>query len=371
MAADKGTRDAVRSGETAASRLQSVRGQRSDGVALEPVDATGSARLTPRRRIASVMRRPATGALVGTIVVYVFFVIFAGGNGFAGLNGTASWADNAAELGVVAMPVGLLMIAGEFDLSIASVIGMGTLTISLCTTHYGWPLSVSIILALVLAAGVGLINGFVTVRTGLPSFIVTLATYLAVDGGTLYATRLITNNTSVGLTSHGALHTVFAGSFHHFNVSILWCIGLAVLAAHVLTRTAFGNWITATGGDKLSARSAGVPTDRVKIVLFVLTALGAALLGVIQALEYSGGQVGQGQGYIFDAIIAAVVGGVLLQGGYGSAFGILFGAATYGIVNVGIFYTGWDSDLSEVILGLLVLLAVISNNFLRNLATRD
>jgi simple sugar transport system permease protein len=132
----------------------------------------------------------------------------------------------------------------------------------------------------------------------------------------------------------------------------------------------FGNWILATGGDKAAARNAGVPTDRVKILLFVATSLGAALLGIIQALEYNGGQVGQGQSFIFDAIIAAVIGGVLLQGGYGSAIGIVLGAATYGIVNVGIFYTGWESDLAQAIVGLLVLIAVVANNYLRQLAAK-
>lgn len=323
-----------------------------------------------RDRALRLLRRPATGAFMGTLLVFVFFAITAGANGFVGLNGTASWMNQASELAIVALPIGLLMISGEFDLSIASVIGLATLTVSIAAGHYGLPILLAILLALSFAVIVGLINGFIVVRTGLPSFIVTLATFLVIAGALLTATRMITKTTTVSVSAEGFLHTLFAGDIRQFNASIAWCIGAALLAGYVLSRTVFGNWILATGGDKAAARNAGVPTDRVKILLFVATAVGAALLGIIQALEYSGGQIGQGQNFIFDAIIAAVIGGVLLQGGYGSAIGILLGAATYGIVNVGIFYTGWESDLAQVIIGLLLLVAVVANNFLRQLAAK-
>jgi simple sugar transport system permease protein len=297
------------------------------------------------------------------VLVYLFFAIFAGGNGFTGLDGTAGWMNQAAELAVVAIPVGMLMIAGEFDLSIASVIGMASLTVSIGSGHYNLPMVLSILIALGLAAVIGLLNGFVVVRTGLPSFIVTLASYLAVAGASLTVTRAITNTTTVSVHAHGFVHTLFAGNiFQQFHASIAWAAGLVLLASYVLTCKPFGNWRLATGGDEQAARAAGVPTPRVKMTLFVCTSLGAALLGVIQAIQYNGGQVGQGQNFIFDAIIAAVIGGVLLNGGYGSAVGVAFGAATYGIVSVGIFYTGWNADLAQVIIGLLVLAAVLANN---------
>jgi simple sugar transport system permease protein len=326
-----------------------------------------------QQRLVQVMRRPTAGAFLGTLIVYLFFTVTATTNGFNGSNGTASWLNQGAELGIVAVPVGLLMISGEFDLSIASVIGMGSLTVSIGTQRYGLPVLVSILIALALAAAVGLMNGVVTVRTKLPSFIVTLASYLALGGATLWLTRVLTNTTNVGITTGttGWVHTLFAGSVDQFNASIAWCAGIALVAGYVLSRTVFGNWVFATGGDKDAALEAGVPTDRVKITLFILTAMGAALLGVIQALEYSGGQVGQGNGYIFNAIVASVIGGVLLQGGYGSVLGVVFGAATYAIVTTGIYYTGWEADLANVFIGSLVLIAVLANNFLRKLAIKD
>jgi simple sugar transport system permease protein len=317
------------------------------------------------------MPRSSGGALVGTVVVFVFFAIFAGSNHFVTLNGTASWADQAAELGIVAVPVGLLMIGGEFDLSIAAVIGMSAVVVSIGTGTEHWPLVISIALALAVAVLVGLINGMVTVHTGLPSFIVTLASYFSLTGATLFASFVIASNSYQTVTVTGFFHSVFAGSVHQFNASLIWCFLVVIAAGYVLSYTVFGNWVMATGGDRTAAVTVGVPVNRVKVTLFVTTALGAALLGIIQAIEYGGGQVGQGEGFIFEAIIAATIGGVLLQGGYGSALGVMLGAATYSIVSVGVYYTGWNSNLAQLFIGLLVLVAVLANNFLRRLALSE
>jgi len=318
-----------------------------------------------------LLRRPAAGPLAGTVAVFIFFAIASVGNAFLTAGGTASWLDPAAELGIVAIPVGLLMMGGEFDLSIASVLEASALTVSVASGRYGVPLPLSIAMALAIAAVVGLLNGIITVRTRVPSFIVTLATYLALDGATLALTTLLTSTVTVSLTTRGAVHSIFAGSFHQFRSSIVWCLAIALVAGWILSRTAFGNWLLATGGDRDTARDAGVPTDRVKIILFVCSSLGAALLGIIQAIEYNGSQLGQGQSYIFDAIAASVIGGVLLRGGYGSVTGIVFGAMTYSIIGAGIYYTGWDPNLAEVFIGVLVLAAVLANNVLRSLAMRD
>ena len=181
----------------------------------------------------------------------------------------------------------------------------------------------------------------------------TLATYFGVGGGSLTLVAALEGTTTVPLNTTGWLNGLFAGSLHQFNVSILWCLGVASLAGYVLRKTVFGNWIQATGGDKLTAREAGVPTSTVKIILFMTSALGAGLLGVIQSVEYSGAYVGQGENFIFDAIIASVIGGVLLQGGYGSALGVFLGTMTYSIVEVGVDYTGWNSNLTQLFICLL------------------
>jgi simple sugar transport system permease protein len=136
----------------------------------------------------------------------------------------------------------------------------------------------------------------------------------------------------------------------------------------VLAKTRFGNRVFATGGDAERARRAGVMTSRIKVTLFVCTALAATFVGVIQAVEYSTGDATTGQGYVFQVPIVVVIGGVLLTGGYGSILGVVLGTLIYGVINAGLFYTGWNTDYSQVVIGLLMVVAVLTNNFLRKLA---
>ncbi|MFI0450130.1 ABC transporter permease [Actinomadura sp. 6N118] len=321
-----------------------------------------------RTRLLHTLRRPEFGALVGVITVYAFFVVAAGGKGFLSAGGTASWLNAAAELGVLAIPVGMLMIAGEFDLSVGSMVGASSMVVAIGSGTYTTPLWLSILLAIAIGAALGLVNGIVTIRTGLHSFIVTLASMLAVAGAALGLSRVITGTTSVSLTPWGSAKVVFGGSWDGFSVSILWWITVTAVVAWVLVKTAFGNWVFATGGDKDSARSAGVPTARVKIILFVTTGAAAALVGALQTVQFNGGDVTRGQSFVFNGIVAAVIGGVLLTGGYGSAFGVFLGAMTYGIVSLGIFYTGWSTDWVQLFLGLLLATAVLANNYFRKLA---
>lgn len=340
-----------------------------------PADPTARRRLRPHEVLTALARRgalrPEAGALLGLIAVYGFFVVFAGKNGFTGIAATAGWINTAAELGIVVVPTSLLLIAGEFDLSLGSVIAATTITIGVSTTYYHLPIFVGIAIAFGIAALVGSVNGLMVTRTRLPSFIVTLATYLAVAGGTLTVSRAVTGTTVLSVNPHGFANTIFAGTIGRFNASVIWWITLTVLGGYVLTKAVFGNWILATGGDPATAREAGVPTTRVKATLFVCSSLAAALVGTIQTLEFSGGEVDQGQAYVFNAIIASVIGGVLLGGGYGSAIGATLGVMTYGIVETGIYYTGWSGDLAQAILGGLLLAAVLANNAFRKLAERS
>lgn len=315
-----------------------------------------------------VTHRPETGALAGTVVVFVFFAIF-GGQQFLGTGGTASWLNIAAELAIIALPVGLLMIAGEFDLSVGSVVAASSVTTAVISGAWGAPLFVGILAGLALGAVTGLVNGLMVTRTNVPSFIVTLAMQFALAGLTLGLARLITGSTNVPVTpdpiSKALFGSLIAGQF---EVAIIWAIIIAIAIAWILQMTKYGNWIFAIGGDAQSARASGIPVEKVKIGLFMSTSLGAALIGVIQTMLYNGAQTGTGQSFVFNTIIAVVVGGVLLTGGYGSVFGIVLGCLTFAIVNQGIYYTGWNSDWASLILGILLLAAVLMNNTFRRLA---
>jgi simple sugar transport system permease protein len=320
----------------------------------------------------SWLTRPELAAIAGSILVFVFFAVVAGDSGFLTLGGTASYLEVAAQLGIVAVPVSLLMIAGEFDLSVGSMVGAAGMIIAISVTEYGWPLSVAVLVAFAVALAVGFLNGYLVIWTGLPSFIVTLAMLFALRGLTIGFSRLLTARTQIGLSgeiSGSPLRPLFAGTVGSFSVSIIWWIGLAVLATWVLQRTVFGNWIFAAGGDPNAARNVGVPVNRVKIILFMCTALSAALLATIQVLDAGSADVLRGELLELQAIAASVIGGVLLTGGYGSVVGAVFGALIFGMVQQGIFFIGVSTDWFLVFVGVMLLIAVVFNNFIRKRAS--
>jgi simple sugar transport system permease protein len=331
-------------------------------------------RANPLRRL---LIRPETGAVAGSIAVWVFFAIIAGNSGFLTLRGTASYLSVTAELVIQAVPVALLMIGGEFDLSIGSTVGAcGMLIVILCT-QFGWDIWAAILMAFILAVLIGVLNGYLVIRTGLPSFIITLGTSYILLGMTTGLTTLVTN----GLTEVGGLaqagdynsaHALFSSTFaigdRGFPVEIIWALLLVVLATWLLLGTPFGNWIFGVGGDANAARNVGVPVARVKILLFVGTAVCACLLAAIEAVSFSNADVLRGQGNEFLAIVSAVIGGVLLTGGYGSVIGAMFGALAFGIVEEGIVFAGINADWYKAFIGIILLLAVLLNNYVRKLA---
>lgn len=316
----------------------------------------------------NLVRRPETGALIGTVSVFVFFAIF-GGEQFLSAGGAASWLNVAAELGIIAIPVGLLMIAGELDLSVGSVLASSSMTLAIVSGHWGLPVAVGILIALSLGLLTGFLNGVLVTTTNVPSFVVTLATNFGLAGLTLGLTRAITGTTSVAIDGGSPAKEVFGTLLaDKFEVAIFWWIGVMVVVGWMLHVSRYGNWIFAVGGDNISARATGISVRNVKIGLFMGSAFGAALVGVIQTILYNSAQVANGQSFVFNSIIAVVIGGVLLTGGYGSVFGVVLGTLTFAIVQQGIYYTGWNSDWGSFILGVLLLAAVLMNNTFRKMA---
>ena len=318
--------------------------------------------------IGDLLRRPEAGALLGLIAVLVFFVIF-GGIDFLKPAGVASWLNVAANLGIIAIPVGLLMIAGELDISIGAMIPAGSMLVAIVSGHYGLPISVGIVAALAFGVLVGLVNGFLVVRTGVPSFIVTLGTLFAVQGLTLGFSVLITGSTSVSLTAAPWAKAIFGTFvFGSFQVILLWWFVLTELYVFAVHYSPWGNWLFSMGGDKVSARNAGIPTTRLTVTLFVLSAVSACFVGMCQAILFGSAQVSGGMIFIFNCIISVVVGGVLLTGGFGSVIGIFFGTLTFAIVNQGIYFTNFDRNWSSLIIGVMLLAAVLMNNTFRRMA---
>ncbi len=354
-------------------------------MASETLTPAADERVRRQGILRKLLRRPELGAIGGTILVWLFFAVVAGDTGFLSLRGTANYLGVAAELGILAIAVAMLMIAGEFDLSVGSMIGGTGMITAILTVQFGWNVWAAVGVSLIAALAVGAINGFLVNRTKLPSFIITLATLFIIRGLTVGLTRLITGRTQVGgvkeALGYDSAATFFANSLSivdptssrgveaQFPISILWWVLIALVATYVLLRTRPGNWIFGIGGDESAARNVGVPVNRTKVILFMTTAAAAWLVATIQVLSTGGADTLRGQQREFYAIIAAVIGGTLLTGGYGSAIGALFGALIYGMVQQGIVFTGIDSDWFLVFMGAMLIIAVLVNNYIRKQAS--
>ena len=335
------------------------------------------------RRISLLERtlgRPAAGALIIVIfvwAVFAFLSITRGNPVFLSHVGTLNYLDVAAQVGIVATAVALLMIGGEFDLSVGSLVGFAGIMIGIGVTEFGWPVWASILVSIVLTTLLGVVNGILVVRTGLPSFIVTLATLFIIRGLTVVLTALITNITFIPIDRAAIAADPIAGFFNwsqvivingvrgELKVSILWWIVIALLGWYLLSRTRFGNWITGVGGSPQAARNLGVPVARVKISLFALTAFSAAILATVQSMTFFSADVLRGRGIELDAITTAVIGGSLLTGGYGSVVGAAIGALALGMARIGIVFANITADWYLITIGTLLLVAVVLNNWIR------
>jgi simple sugar transport system permease protein len=320
-----------------------------------------------------LLRRADLGALIAALAVFLFFAITA--SSFGSLEGAANWTDVASTLGIMSVAVAMLMIAGEFDLSAGVMTGTTGLLMGLLVTEWGFGIWPAILVTFAFAACIGLFNGLMVMKTKLPSFIVTLATFFVLQGLNLGVTKAITDTVRVAnideASGFASAEKIFANTFwspYDFRLSVLWWLAITVIATWVLARTRAGNWIFAVGGDANAARNVGVPVQKVKVGLFVMVSMMAALVGIMIALRLQSVQAGQGVGEEFQYIIAAVVGGCLLTGGYGSAIGAALGALIIGMAFIGIQFSGWNTDWRYLFLGVILLLAVLVNNLVRKSA---
>lgn len=319
-----------------------------------PAEGVGAAGL--RRLRGAFLHRPASGAALGTMLIFLLFSVLTGDT-FLTLPSFASTLTIAAELGIVSMGVTLLMIGGEFDLSVGSVLGVSSVTVPWLAER-GWPVAGAIPMAFFVAALIGFINGVIVNRTQIPSFIVTLGG-LFWWRGVLFA---ITKGFPINVPQGNLAFEAFSARLPFgFNVSLFWFLGLGLLLSVVLARTRFGNWVFATGGNVRAAEALGIPAKRVKLILFVIAALCAALAGVIQVGRFSGVDSLRGTGTELEAVAAAVIGGSRLSGGYGSVAGTAFGVLMLGIIQNGLVLAGIASYWYRAFIGLLIVVVVIVN----------
>jgi simple sugar transport system permease protein len=332
-------------------------------------------RVSARSIGARLLSRPEIGSLVGAAVILVFFVVTA--EPFRDINNTGTILYQAALIGVMAVPVSLLMIGGEFDLSAGVAVTTSGLTAGIVAYQFSLNVWAGVAIALAVSVLIGAFNGWLLMRTGLPSFLVTLGTFFILQGLNIAVTRstsgAVASNSISDMDGFGAAKSLFASEFKlggiTIKIIIVWWILFVAIAAWVLLRTKVGNWIFAVGGDAAAARAVGVPVKKVKIGLFMAVGFFGWFTGM-QLLFNSNGvvQSGEGVGKEFLYIIAAVVGGCLLTGGYGSVIGGAIGALIFGMVQLGVVYAGWNPDWFKAFLGAMLLLATIVNLVVKNKA---
>ena len=336
--------------------------------------ATAADRPAQRSLLSSLLARPEIGALLAAAVIFVFF--YAVAEPFRSPQSLATVLYASSQIGIVAVGVVLLMIGGEFDLSAGVSVITAALTASMISYQFSANMWVGAAVALVVLLAIGFINGYLVVKTGIPSFLVTLSTFFMLAGSNIAVTKLVTGTVATQNVSRidgfNSARAVFASDinlgFATVKITVLWWLLFALVATWILLRTRVGNWIFAVGGNAASARAVGVPVNKVKIGLFMGVGFLAWFYGMHQLFAFSTVQSGQGVGQEFLYIIAAVVGGALLTGGFGSAIGSAIGAFIFGMTTQGIIFAGWDPNWFRTFLGVMLLLAVLVNLYVRKIA---
>ncbi len=322
------------------------------------------------------LKRPEAGALGGAILVFIFFWVMA--PPFRQFAAFTTVLYEAATIGIPAVAVALLMIGGEFDLSAGVAVTTSSLAASMFATQVASSLWMGAVFALFFSLGIGALNGWLLIRTKLHSFLVTLGSFLMLQGLNIAVTKLVTGNVATqdisGMAGFNTLQLIFAANFMigraQVSITIVYWLVFVALATWARLRTKIGNWIFAVGGEADSARAVGVPVKRVKIGLFMAVGFGCWFLAMHQLFAYDTVQSGAGIGNELLYIAASVVGGCLLTGGYGSAVGSALGAFIFGMTTEGVIYADWDPDWFQFFVGAMLLLATVVNTWIRMRATR-
>lgn len=315
----------------------------------------------PRLIRSSFMRRvvrvPELMVLLALVIVIIGFVIMAPRT-FLSARNIGAILTASAQLGVASIGASILIIAGEFDISVGSNYAFTGIAIGLLSTSAGLPTWMAVILGLLISTTIGLANGAITLGTRIPSFITTLGTWLVWFGLTL----ALSKGYFVPVKPNDPLIAVIGGALgYQFYSSVLWWVGIGVVAIVLLGRTRLGNWIFAVGGNAEAARAVGVPANRVKLFAFGLM----GLLAGVSAL-FTLGQQGSmaplyGQNLALQAIAASVIGGCLLTGGAGSVLGAMLGAVLMSMINSGLILAGAPTFWYQTFVGAIVIVAVVIN----------
>ncbi|MFW6381087.1 MAG: ABC transporter permease [Bacillota bacterium] len=314
---------------------------------------------TQRKNIKDKIRKwPELGALIAFLVIFITFAVIA--PKFVSLNNIAGVLTISSELGIMAIGIAFLMIAGEFDLSVSSVYAFsGFLFVMLANSINS---ILAFFLALAVAGVIGLINGKVTIKTKIPSFIATLGMMMFIRGLLLG----LTGGSSVVYKGDNIMPRLLIKYVAaHFRPSHIWFVFLIILMSIVLTKTPYGNWVYATGGKKEVARTMGVDVDKVKLINFIICSILAGFAGIIAITRFKVANASFGTQMELEAIASAVIGGTLMTGGFGTILGAALGAIIMGMLRSGLVMAGAPSYWYEAFVGVILIIAATINLKLR------
>jgi simple sugar transport system permease protein len=299
--------------------------------------------------------RPEFAPLVLAVGEIIVFTALSGGQ-FLSAGNISNVLAFVPELGMIALAMTLLMIAGEFDLSVGSVFGFAPILMWTFYNQKVTSLELGFLLAMLVAVFIGFLNGWFVTQFKIPSFLVTLGMLLVVRGSALYITDGFPQRT---WNAESPLMDIIVGSFYIGQVrifaSLLWFILFAVILAYVLSQTKVGNWIQAAGGNAYAARARGVNVLRTKIVLFILTSAMSAYAGVTSSIRVSAANPNSGTGYELEVIAMVVIGGTALMGGRGTILGTVLGIFILRLMRNGINFTNVPALAYNIFIGAIIL----------------
>lgn len=315
-----------------------------------------------KRLFKLALQKPELASTLLLLLLIVFFQILSGAV-FLSIDNVRGVMGLLPETALVAVGVTLLMICGEFDLSVGSVFALMPMTMAVLVVA-GVPFWLAVLLGLALCALIGFINGWITIKFDIPSFITTL--------GMMFMARSLTVVVSGGFPPRikpgqvpSWIFTGFVDDGGLIRASVIWFVAIAVLISLLLAKTNFGNWVRATGGFLPAAAAMGIPSGKVKIACFMICSVLAGFAGMIQSLRLNSFLPALGEGMELQAVAAAVIGGTSLMGGIGSIIGGLIGATLIRVIDNGMVMSQIDSNWFKFAIGALTILAVVGNAWLR------
>jgi simple sugar transport system permease protein len=308
--------------------------------------------------------RPEFAPLVLVTGEIIVFTILSGGQ-FLGTGNISNVLAFVPELGMIALAMTLLMIAGEFDLSVGSVFGFAPILMWTFYNQKVASLELGFLIAMLVAVFIGFLNGWFVTQFKIPSFLVTLGMLLVVRGSALYITDGFPQRT---WNAQSPLMELIVGDFYIGQVriyaSLLWFIFFAIILGYVLSQTKVGNWIQAAGGNAYAARARGVNVLRTKIILFILTSVMSAYAGVTSSIRVSAANPNSGTGYELEVIAMVVIGGTALMGGRGTILGTVLGIFILRLMRNGINFTNVPALAYNIFIGAIILGMMIIHSYL-------